>query len=519
MGATVWRNFLARKFGGIIMGNTCRSGSGLRLRKYARRMRDHFRCYCRRVRRQAKSWNRRSIRNSGCFWTRRQRALPGARARIRFWSALRGGMRPGCRSSSSSCAISMRAFVAAGTRRAHGEAAHPGHVQWEKFRLAIARNSLSHDASDPRRHSKSTSGFAASRAPALASAARLGAPEGPRTPRARRGRSALDWTRHDDIDSSLIPQMYFDFLRGGPAEPLAGIFRHNQMDLRGLAALAGKIFTLLDSGNGIANASPPDMHDPVEVLGLSRMLHRRGHSTRARELYESALRGGLPRPVERLAQAELAFLAKKELDYTRAASLWDELRKAPKAAWPSQSAVLAEDARKSVETAIAAAEQLAIYYEHRVKQPQRAAELIRAAITELRDSQRTGGIAAARASKIDSRLAHRLARLERRGTDRKRKNYFPGAILCRFRVFEKMTRTDGNKPWERLRSMWAQFFPNAGMDLKRARGAGEGTSGGPAVISWRSTAGEIVPQLALRRPHSISRRILCRNTCVRRFSQ
>jgi uncharacterized protein YprB with RNaseH-like and TPR domain len=229
---------------------------------------------------------------------------------------------------------------------------------------------------------------------------------------------ALDWTRHDDIDSSLIPQMYFDYLRGGPAEPLAGIIRHNQMDLRGLAALAGKIFTLLDSGNGIANAAHPDTHDPVEVLGLSRLLHRRGHSSRARELYESALRAGLPRPVERLAKAELAFLAKKELDYTRAASLWDELRKAPKAARRSPSTVLAEDARKSVEAAIEAAEQLAIYYEHRVKQPLRAAELIRAAITELQGAKRIGGIEVARAVKMDTRLAHRLARLERRCADR-----------------------------------------------------------------------------------------------------
>jgi uncharacterized protein len=71
---------------------------------------------------------------------------------------------------------------------------------------------------------------------------------------------SLDWTRHDDIDSSLIPQFYFDFLRGGPAEPLAGIFHHNRMDLRGLAALAGKIFTLLDSGNGLTNAAPPGAH-------------------------------------------------------------------------------------------------------------------------------------------------------------------------------------------------------------------------------------------------------------------
>ena len=237
---------------------------------------------------------------------------------------------------------------------------------------------------------------------------------------------ALDWTRHEDIDSSLIPQMYFDFLRGGPAEPLAGIFHHNQMDLRGLAALAGKIFTLLDCGHGIANAAPPDAHDPVEILGLSRMLHRRGHSSRARELYESALRAGLPRPVERLAQAELALLAKKEFDYTRAASLWDELRKTPQAARRSQSAVLAEEARKSLEAAIEAAEQLAIYFEHRVKQPQRAAELIRAAISQLQDEHRAGGIANVRASKIDSRLTHRLARLERRCANGKTQEFLPG---------------------------------------------------------------------------------------------
>jgi uncharacterized protein len=224
---------------------------------------------------------------------------------------------------------------------------------------------------------------------------------------------ALEWSRHDDINSSLIPQMYFDFLRGGPAEPLAGIIRHNQMDLRGLAALAGKIFALLDSGNGLANAAHPDTHDSVEVLGLSRLLRRRGNSPRARELYECALRTGLPRGVKRLAQAELASIAKREQDYTRAASLWDDLRTVPKSA-RSNSSVLIEDARKSLVASIEAAEQLAIYYEHRVKQPLRAAELIRAAITELSEANRAGGIEPARALKMDVRLTYRLARLERK---------------------------------------------------------------------------------------------------------
>jgi uncharacterized protein YprB with RNaseH-like and TPR domain len=54
-------------------------------------------------------------------------------------------------------------------------------------------------------------------------------------------RHILGWERGVDVASELIPQMYFDFLRGGPPEPLIPIFRHNQMDLRGLAALATRI--------------------------------------------------------------------------------------------------------------------------------------------------------------------------------------------------------------------------------------------------------------------------------------
>ena len=223
----------------------------------------------------------------------------------------------------------------------------------------------------------------------------------------------VDWSRQDDIDSSLIPQMYFDYLRGGPAEPLAGIFRHNQMDLRGLAALSGEILALLDCGNGIANASRAETRDPIEVLGLSRMMRNRGHSTRARQLYETALRFGLPRSVERLAQRELAQLAKRERDYTRATSLWDALRRPSSTSNGGESPMLEEEAQKALESAIEAAEQLAIYYEHRANQPQRALDLMSVAINELQTAQCEGKIARDRANKIEARLARRLTRLER----------------------------------------------------------------------------------------------------------
>ena len=225
---------------------------------------------------------------------------------------------------------------------------------------------------------------------------------------------SLDWSRHDDIDSSLIPQMYFDYLRGGPAEPLVGIFRHNQMDLRGLAALAGKILALLDSGHGIANALKAEMHDPIDVLGLSRLLRKRGHPTRARELYETALRFGLPRSVERLAQRELAQLAKRELDYTRAISLWNALRQSRISGERAESVLVAEDAQRALESAIEAAEQLAIYYEHRAKQPRRALDLIRVAIAELQAARLDEKLPKHRGANFLTRLNRRLKRLERR---------------------------------------------------------------------------------------------------------
>ena len=228
----------------------------------------------------------------------------------------------------------------------------------------------------------------------------------------------LDWSREDDIDSSLIPQIYFDFLRGGAAGPMTGIFRHNQMDLRGLAALAGEILALLDSCHGTPSGADVETRDATEVLGLSRMLRRRGHTARARELYETALRFGLPRPVERLAQRELAQLARRELDYARAISLWDALRRSPAPSGRRGTPFFGEDERKAVETALEAAEQLAIYYEHRGKQPARARELIRAAVSELQEARRAGGLSRDRAGRVEARLMRRLARLERRCGER-----------------------------------------------------------------------------------------------------
>ncbi len=203
----------------------------------------------------------------------------------------------------------------------------------------------------------------------------------------------LGWRRDDDVDSAMIPQLYFDFLRGGPAQPLAAVAHHNRMDLRGLAALLGKIVALLADGEPCAE-SP---EEALDLFGLSRFLHRRGNSERARSACERALGVGLPGQFRTQASRELALLAKRGGDFARAVTLWEEL-----AADPCNG--------------IDACEQLAIHYEHRARDLAHAIEYAQLALVKLRRLRRAPALplSAARAARLETQLERRLARLERR---------------------------------------------------------------------------------------------------------
>jgi uncharacterized protein YprB with RNaseH-like and TPR domain len=202
----------------------------------------------------------------------------------------------------------------------------------------------------------------------------------------------LGWRRDDDVASSLIPQYYFDYLRGGPAEPLAGVVRHNQMDLRGLAALFGKINTLL--------ATETHSHgsiDSLDLFGLSRFLHRRGDSDGAHSACAQALDLGLPAEFRPQARRELALLAKRRGDHECAAALWHELVSDP-------------------QDGVHACEQLAIHYERRTKEVTRAAEFAQLALTKLRRMRVNARdpYAASHTARLEQKLLHRIARLEHR---------------------------------------------------------------------------------------------------------
>jgi hypothetical protein len=201
----------------------------------------------------------------------------------------------------------------------------------------------------------------------------------------------LGWDRGADLISAMIPQFYFDYLRGGSPAPLVQIFLHNQMDLRGLAGLASRVLSILAA----PEAEGPD---GLELFGVSRICERRGETKRARKHYAESIAAELPPETDRAARKSLARLAKRERDFTLAIELWESVL---------------GNSREGFE----AYEQLAIHYEHELGEVERAAVLVRKALIELRKTSRSGLLSAALRRQYLERFERRLVRLERSDRD------------------------------------------------------------------------------------------------------
>jgi tetratricopeptide (TPR) repeat protein len=201
-------------------------------------------------------------------------------------------------------------------------------------------------------------------------------------------RHVLGRKREADLLSGLIPRIYFEFLRGGPPEHLLPVFHHNQMDLRGLAALAGRILSLLADAEN-------EGQDGLELFGVSRICEKRGENTRARKLYEKSIASALPSETDRVARRLLARLAKREGDFNLACELW-------------------RGALGNSRSGYEAYEQLAIYYEHKARDPEQARHIVEQALEQLRRANHLDAIAPGAYREIKSRFDRRMTRLARK---------------------------------------------------------------------------------------------------------
>lgn len=177
-------------------------------------------------------------------------------------------------------------------------------------------------------------------------------------------KDVLGISREGDVSGSEIPGIYFDYLRTGDAQGLQPVFYHNALDILTLAALGVELARIIRQGG---DAGVDSVMPSLDLFSLSRIYDRAGARERSALTCRRALDTGLPPPIEARALRQLASQHKRERQYELAVEIWLELT------------------RSETEIAVEAFEDLAIYYEHRQRDPKTALAFTEAALERLRE--------------------------------------------------------------------------------------------------------------------------------------
>jgi hypothetical protein len=129
----------------------------------------------------------------------------------------------------------------------------------------------------------------------------------------------LQFTRGDEeIPGWLVPQMYQDYVQTGNAEPLQGVFYHNEIDVVSLAALFLKIEQMLSSEDLQGN----------ETLSLGEIFHKARKFETADEYFKKALENNSGTYFREKALINLAYSLKHQEKPEEMCSIWRELAQA-----------------------------------------------------------------------------------------------------------------------------------------------------------------------------------------------
>jgi uncharacterized protein len=123
----------------------------------------------------------------------------------------------------------------------------------------------------------------------------------------------LEMKRHGDVDGSLIPACYFEYIRTGKSEMIEQIFSHNRHDIITLVALMAAIAGLIDT---------PLKQSGARLVKLGRFHQEIGDTGLGRECLESALQGSLEKKEKMEAARHLSLQYRREKRYDDAARLW-----------------------------------------------------------------------------------------------------------------------------------------------------------------------------------------------------
>ncbi|MBM3136996.1 MAG: hypothetical protein FJZ98_02290 [Chloroflexi bacterium] len=132
-------------------------------------------------------------------------------------------------------------------------------------------------------------------------------------------KNVLQFTRgEEEIPGWLVPQIYQDFVQTGNAEPLKGVFYHNEIDVVSLAGLFLKIENMLSSNQLQGN----------EPLSLGEIFHRARKYELANEYYKKALEYDSNDVIREKTLVNLAYSLKKQGKLKETCSIWEELAQA-----------------------------------------------------------------------------------------------------------------------------------------------------------------------------------------------
>ncbi len=194
--------------------------------------------------------------------------------------------------------------------------------------------------------------------------------------------------RKADVPSYLVPQIYFDYLRSGEAEPLLGVFHHNRYDILSLLGLSITIDGLLE------DSDPSRFLEPEDLLSLGRIHRNLGNHSAGVDCLRRALSQRLPPELNLEASVGLASLYRRIGLADDAAEIWHAL------------------IGGETPFSLRAHEELAKYYEHKKRDYRQALSLVEEAISHLvSDLSWSGG--QAKQTRLDA-LEYRKARLEKK---------------------------------------------------------------------------------------------------------
>ena len=162
--------------------------------------------------------------------------------------------------------------------------------------------------------------------------------------------SVLGVSRGQDVPGHEIPQRYFDWLRSRDGRFMADVFRHNRLDIISMASLLKHVTDLVEGRHNAAYSH----HD--DLLSVAKLHYDRGDFASAGRILEPLSRSGQA-GVAQSARMALSVIKKKTNQWTEAVSVWKEM--------------IASDPCD-----VFAAEELAKWYEHHVREFSLAAEIV-----------------------------------------------------------------------------------------------------------------------------------------------